>query len=352
MIKNAKQLLRLLLTDLGFYLSRKLNFPIVPPKNLTLTLTYRCNQNCIMCSIRNNDMNPKYELSIKEIKNIIEQMKKMNIPELVLTGGEPVLVDGFFEICDYASNNNIRVVVITNGFYPENFGKKIISSKINHIQISLDGSNSHTHDFIRRTKGSFDLTLRNIKLLISKGKSVGITCTIMNYNFPELLDIAFLAKSLGATRLAIRPVHLDNTDPKNIRMDSNIWISEDRLREFDTVVDSLKTFNKRTGFIDFNPDLDLLKIYFRNGYIMPTNLCYVGYNRLIIAYNEKDSYEMWMCGGMYGDIRKKTICNIWNSKEAKNLRREIRKCRKACLFPELYEPHLQNLESILLNYFK
>lgn len=178
---------------------------------------------------------------------------------------------------------------------------------------------------------------------------MGLTCTVMNHNFPELLDIALLARRLGSTRLAIRPVHLDNTDPKNIRINSSVWIPRSRLIEFDTIIDNLIEFNKKTDFIDFNPDLGWLKIYFRDGYIMPTNLCYVGYNRLIIAYNEKDSYEVWMCGGMVGDIRKKTVRDIWYSKEARGLRKKIRKCKKACLFPELYESRLQNLKSILLS---
>lgn len=349
-MKNIKQSFNSLLKDLGFYFSRKLDFPLIPPKNLTLTLSYRCNQNCIMCSIKNNEMDLKYELSVEEAKNIIDQMKKMNIPELVLTGGEPVLIDGFFEMCDCASDNNIRVVVITNGFYPESFTKKIILSNINHIQISLDGANTRTHDLVRGIKGSFELTVRNVNLLVEGGKSVGLTCTVMNHNFSELLEIAHLARRLGATRLAIRPVHLDNTDPRNVKIDGDIWIPKDRLTEFDNVIDNLKEFNNKTGFIDFNPNLDWLKTYFRNGYIMPMDLCYIGYNRLIIAYNEKDSYEIWMCGGMIGDIRKRSIRDIWYSKEARDLRKKARKCKRACLFPELYEPHLQNLKSILLRH--
>lgn len=347
---NFDQSFELLKNDIGYYLSRKLDFPFCTPKNLTLTLTYRCNQNCIMCSIRNNNMDKKYELSIEEAKNIIDQMKQMRISELVLTGGEPVLLEDFFDICNYAFNNDIRVIAITNGYYPEYYVTKIISSKINHIQISLDGAGAKTHDSIRGVKGGFDLTINNINTLIKAGKSVGLTCTVMNQNFSELLDIALLAKSLGATRLAVRPVHLDNTDPRNFKTDSNIWVPQDRLAEFEAVIDRLKEFNNKTGFIDFNPDLDWFKLYFKKGYIMPSNLCYMGYNRLIIAFNEKDSYEVWMCGGMIGDIRKKSIRKIWYSKEARISRKKIRKCKKACLFPELYEPGLQNLRTIITSF--
>ena len=349
-IHNFNKSVELLKNDIGYYFSRKLDFPFGTPKNLTLTLTYRCNQNCIMCSIRNNDMDKKYELSIDEVKNIIEQMKEMRIPELVLTGGEPVLLDYFFDICNYAFNNGIRVIAITNGCYPKQYVDKIIASKIDHIQISFDGASANTHDSIRGIKGGFDLTVNNIKTLIKAGKSVGLTCTVMNQNFSELLDIAHLAKSLGATRLAIRPVHLDNTDPRNFKTDSNIWVPEDKLGEFCAVIDRLKEFNNKTGFIDFNPDLDWFKSYFKKGYIMPTNLCYMGYNRLIIAFNEKESYEIWMCGGMIGDIRKKSIREIWYSKEAKASRKQIRKCKKACLFPELYEPGLQNFKTIIASF--
>lgn len=347
---NMIRPLCLLVNDIGYYFSRSLDFPLIPPRNLTLTLTYRCNQNCIMCSIRNNKMDKKHELSLGEVKNIIGKMKAMRIPELVLTGGEPVLLDGFFDMCNYADDNNIRVIAITNGCYPEHLINKIISSKISHLQISLDGANALTHDSIRGIQGSFELTVKNISTLIKAGKSVGLTCTVMNQNFSELLEIASLAKKMGATRLAIRPVHLDNSDPRNFKTNSNIWIPEESLAEFDGIVDELKELNQKSGFIDFNPDLEWLKSYFRKGYIAPTNLCYMGYNRLIIAFNQKDSYEIWMCGGMIGDIRKKPIRDIWFSKEARESRKRIRKCRKACLFPELYEPRLQNLRSIFFSY--
>lgn len=339
-----------LLTDLGFYFSRRQDLPLIPPRNLTLTITRRCNQKCIMCKIRNNNIDKSHELSVMEVMNIIDQMKKMNIPELVLTGGEPLLTDNFFEMCDYASSNNLRVVIITNGFYPESFVKRLIASKVHHIQISLDGKCAATHDLIRKVKGSFSLTVNNIGMLVNAGKSVGATATIMSYNFSELLDIAFLAEKLGVTRLAIRPVHLDNSDPRNIKTNNKIWIPRDKLAEFDLVIDRLKEFNN-DSFIDFGPDLEWLKAYFRNGYIMPTGLCYVGYNRLIITYNEKGDYGVWMCGGECGDIRRRNIRDIWYSKEAGNLRKKIRECKRACLFPEVYEPRLQDLESIASSYF-
>lgn len=241
---------------------------------------------------------------------------------------------------------NIKVILISNAFFSTETANKLIKSKPAHIQISLDGHTKELYEKIRGAKDSFQSVTDNIKFFIENGLSVGVTATINSYNCNHLIDIAEFAKTLGANRLAIRPAHADNSDP-NATESENFIPAGDTLKTFTENIPALKEYNlKNNDYIEFTPGFDLLPKFFAENGLPPKDICYIGYTRLIISYNEKDSYEIWMCGGMLGDIRKTPISKLWKSQKAKTLRQNIKQCKTACLFPELYEPTLKNLKTI------
>jgi len=332
---------------IAYFISKKANYPFCPPKNVTLTLNYICNQKCIMCGIRNLSFNKEHEIRVWEIERIIDEMVQMRIPELVLTGGEPFLYEGIFEVIKYANQKSRKIIMITNGFYPDIVVDKIIDSSVEHLQISLDGSSGEVYDLIRGVKGSFGVVIKNIKKLISSGKSVGATVTITKQNFRDLISLARLAQDIGCSRLAVRPAHVNNADPLNKDFsNAQFWITPEEISEFKTVVDSLTLLNRETNFLDFPPGFELLTDYFRNGYLPPLGSCFIGFTRLIISYNEKSSYGVWMCEDMVGDIRKESLKDIWYGRRALKLRKKIKNCARVCLFPEMHEPGLRSLFSL------
>jgi MoaA/NifB/PqqE/SkfB family radical SAM enzyme len=327
-----------------YFLSKKLHHPLCPPRNVTLTLNYLCNQHCIMCDIKNHAFDKECEIKPEEIKQIIDEMVAMDIPELVLTGGEPFLYKDIFEVIDYGKRRGRKIVMITNAFYGDEVVDQILLSEIDHLQVSLDGSNKEVYEKIRGVSGSFEVVTRNIKKMTQGGKSVGVTATLVKQNYRDLANIARLAKDLGCRRLALRPSHISNADPLSRDfLNSPFWIPREEIPALKEVLKELKKIDKETRFIDFQPGLDLLADYFEKGYLPGLKSCYIGFTRLIISYDERGSYGVWMCGGMVGDIRKMRLREIWNGKEATALRRKIARCKKACLFPESHEPDLENL---------
>jgi len=345
-ITMDRQKKRLIKEKILYFLSKRVNYPLAAPRNVTLTLNYICNQKCLMCDIKNRPFDRKLEIKVDEIKRIIDEMAGMNIPELVLTGGEPFLYDGLGEAIQHAKKKGIKVIVITNGYYDGALLRKISALGVDHFQISLDGSTAQIYEEIRGVKDAFDVVINNIKTLIAMGQSVGATATIVRQNYKDLMNIALLSRGLGCKRLALRPAHISNADPllKASSM-SAFWIPREQVSDLKSVIKELKDFNARTDYLDFSPGLDLLADYFEKGYLPLLKSCFIGYTRLIISYNEKDSYEVWMCGGMCGDIRKQTLKDIWFGKRAAELRKKIRKCREVCLFPELHEPDLIDLRT-------
>ncbi|MFH2145973.1 MAG: radical SAM protein [Candidatus Omnitrophota bacterium] len=333
-----------------YFFSKKINHPLCPPRNITLTLNYLCNQNCVMCDIKRQKFDKQFEITPQEIKNIIDEMVQMNIEELVLTGGEPFLYPGIFEVIEHAKAKKRKVVMITNGFYDEPLARKIMDSPVDHLQVSLDGSNASIYESVRQTPGSFDIVTGNIKRFVAAGKSVGATATIVRQNYQDLLNIAHLAKRLGCTRLALRPAHVSNADPQNHELrDCSFWIPKEELEILANACQKLEAFNKKTNFLDFCPGVSFLPQYFQKGHMNSAGSCFIGFTRLIISYDEKQSYGVWMCHDMIGDIRREKLKQIWRGRKARQVRKQVKRCRQSCLFPEIHEPHLRNLAAIFKN---
>ena len=270
-----------------------------------------------------------------------------SLPPGRAAGGEPFLYKDIFQVIDYAKLKNRRVIMITNGYYGDDIVREIIRSGIDHLQVSLDGSIAKIYDYIRGVEGSFEVVLDTMRKLIAAQKSVGATVTVVRQNYGDLINIAGLARDIGCSMLDVRPCHVSNADPlKRNFLESPFWIPAEEIKILKKVVTKLKEYNRDRKFVVFPPGLDSLIEYFERGYLKDLRSCFIGFTRLIVSYDEKSSYGVWMCGGMAGDIREKSLREIWFGDDAQKLRKRIKACRKACLFPELHEPDLVNLKTL------
>ena len=189
-----------------------------------LELTQNCNMKCIHCYEGESHFPSSKQLNILEWKNIIDQLKELKVNRVIVIGGEPCTYIGVFEILKYLSENNINTTLFTNASL---LNKKIMDYSIENnieIKISLYGSNSLIHDNITKVKGSFDILIKNIKYLVSKGKEPTIAITLMKENENDYEEINKLINNLGIKKYkfdVIREVadgKQSNHTPENIEI--------------------------------------------------------------------------------------------------------------------------------------
>jgi radical SAM protein with 4Fe4S-binding SPASM domain len=159
-------------------------------------LTYKCNLRCRHCYTPKDFNN---ELSLGEIKAILDQLVKMGTFNLVFTGGEILAREDFLQIASAAKAKGFLLVLMTNGtLINRDNADKIGNLKPIGVEISLYGANERTHDFITRTPGSFKQVVDAIKLLVAQEIRVITKTVIMNSNVKERKDIEDLSIKLGA----------------------------------------------------------------------------------------------------------------------------------------------------------
>ena len=90
------------------------------PKANTLRLiaweaTRRCNLACKHCRAVAEDHPYENELDTKASFKLLEQIKEVGNPIIILTGGEPLLRDDIFDIAAFGTKLGLRMVMAPNG---------------------------------------------------------------------------------------------------------------------------------------------------------------------------------------------------------------------------------------------
>ncbi len=156
-------------------------------------LTQKCNLACKHCYLDAKEA-IKEEMSLEEGIRLIDSLADIQVPILILTGGEPLLSHNFYALAFHARDAGLRTVISTNGtlITPE-VAKLLAEAKIRYVGISLDSANQHKHDLFRGSEGSYLRALEGLRNAKEAGLKTGIRITLTRDNWqdvPALLDLA------------------------------------------------------------------------------------------------------------------------------------------------------------------
>jgi len=156
---------------------------------------FRCNCNCIMCSvglqINRSRGNTDYH-AIRPFSDVIkdiEKAKEMNARGFAFSGGEPTLREDLPELAKYAQKIGIEhIEVQSNGrrYVYKEYCQKLIDHGVNNFVISLHSHRSEVHDRMLGVKGAFEQATRGIKNLNDLGEKVKINIVITKLNYKDL----------------------------------------------------------------------------------------------------------------------------------------------------------------------
>lgn len=177
-----------------------LNFPL----KVQWKITNKCNLRCKHCYL--GELN-NTELSKKDLLNIANKIVNSNVMEVTITGGEALLVKSLPEIVALLIENDIKVNIFTNAILLEGFEKKVTeilkrkpTDKLDFF-ISLDGLEK-SHDLIRG-KGKFKLTIKNVKLISSKGYRITTNSVLSSLNYKEIPKLYEMLCKIGVYKIQI-----------------------------------------------------------------------------------------------------------------------------------------------------
>ena len=174
------------------------------PRLVAWEVTRKCNLNCVHCRAASEKGPYPGELGMDKCLEILDQIALVSMPIIILTGGEPLLREDVFDLTQHGTQLGLRMVMATNGtlITPE-ITKKMISSGIKRVSISLDGANALDHDEFRKVPGAFNAAMGGIGLLKKAHIEYQINTTVTKHNVHQTEKIFDMAVELGATALHI-----------------------------------------------------------------------------------------------------------------------------------------------------
>ncbi len=169
---------------------------------LRLSLTQRCNLNCLYCGAECPDTD---EMTVNEIRQTVEAFALCGIDKVRLTGGEPLLRSDIVEIAAAVSGSDgvKKTVLTTNGTGLKKYARGLKDAGVSAVNVSIDSLDRENY---RRITGRdclpqvlegleeaerVGLKLR-VNAVLIRGENDGEAKTLINLAKDRKIDVRFI----------------------------------------------------------------------------------------------------------------------------------------------------------------
>jgi MoaA/NifB/PqqE/SkfB family radical SAM enzyme len=165
--------------------------------SLLVELTYACDLDCAFCY--NHRGLPGTPLRTGQLLTLVDDLADMQVMNLVLSGGEPLVHPDFFTVGARARERGFVVRVKTNGHSLRGTRARRLLDEVDPmvVDVSLHGARAGTHDRQTRVPGSFDRLMANLPELQDLGLRLKLNCTLTRWNEGEVEQMFAIADRLG-----------------------------------------------------------------------------------------------------------------------------------------------------------
>jgi radical SAM protein with 4Fe4S-binding SPASM domain len=286
-------------------------------KEVCLEITDICPMACLHCS-GSCGIRGKYQLTLEQIKKIINDINNLNGKVLEISGGEPLMHPHLIEIINYATKKDLECVLYTSGVImnkdgrriPMNleFAKKLRDVGLTKVVFSLHGATQWTHEYISQVSGSFEKIIDSIKIVRSLDFWIGVHFVPMKPNYKEFEEVVRLSYELGVDKVDLLRFVPQGRGAENR---SILELSKGELKEFMETVIRLQSIYK--DFINVGCSIDFRHL------LLPSaarDVCGAGIWKCTItpsgnvvpcpAFKQNTKY-------VAGNINTRSLANIWHS---------------------------------------
>lgn len=280
------------------------------PYLVNIELLTGCNLNCVHCYIPKHD---EQHLSYEDIDNIFRQLKKLGTFMVVLTGGEIFVRKDIFDIIERARFYGFRTILFTNTTLL-NLEKieRLKELYVYEVSTSIYSMDSRIHDLITTVEGSLDMTLKNIRLIKNIGINVEVKTPFMVYNKDCFDDIANYCDENGyafnSSTTIFRTTDGSRTN-EEIRVDGN---------DLEILTEKIDDYRRNSNSNESKRDFD------KEDFVC---------NELRTTLGIGSNGDVYPCSSFplkLGNIREKTLAEMWNSVEEKKIqflkKKDLKKC--------------------------
>jgi pyrroloquinoline quinone biosynthesis protein E len=276
------------------------------PCEMLVSITHKCNFRCIYC-FNASGKSLSGELETGEWLDVIRQAHELGILKCTISGGEPMLYPGFFEIVEALLDSGIIPYVCTNGSM---INKHVVSRfkdmGLPFVQISMDTASEELHDRLTQAPASFPAVVGAIEELTDSGIPVFVKSVLTSLNIGNVEKLIDLCSSIGVRKLV-----LDRFDVSSCgRGNAELLVSDRQMEEIRQLVQSRKGLN--------NDSFSVKAVAHPQQWKTENDI--IPCAALRRSFTVMANGDVCLCEKMLdvpnmsiGNIRKMSILDIWNS---------------------------------------
>jgi len=164
------------------------------PVEVDIAITGRCNLRCCYCYYA-DEMTARGDLPTDRWLAFFEELGRLAVRRVYVTGGEPFTRPDLFELIDGIIANRMRYALLTNGTLLTEerlacFDQGRRRARLDYIQVSIDGSRAEIHDQSR--PASFERAIGGLRLLVAGGFHAPVRITVNRHNVGDLEETVHL----------------------------------------------------------------------------------------------------------------------------------------------------------------
>lgn len=164
-------------------------------------LTSRCNLACRMCYIRNpagDRVARQKELAASAWLSLACQARDNGMVFLLLTGGEALLRQDFFDIYEPLTRMGLMLTLFTNGtLISGSVADRLAEAPPSRIDITLYGATAATYEAVTGVAGSYARCCAGIEAIVKRRLSLKLKSTIIRRNASEVKMMRQMAHNWG-----------------------------------------------------------------------------------------------------------------------------------------------------------
>ncbi len=246
-----------------------------PPRFLFIDINKRCNFKCQHCLYwKNDDSDKENYLSIQRRNEIIDEFSAMSQGNgtVVICGGESMLDrEQYFAVAEHCTTHNMNCFSVVNGsnVRHEGMADRMIMQGPTAITVSLNSHIEEVHDRTRGVKGSYQMAVNALRLLLASrdrlasAKKIYAMAVICEQNYRMLEEFYdFVLNDIKADKLKLNFLQptFGSNDPDFI----DNFYAENIIKNYDDLVAVLNKCNSKYR-LNLNPAwIDAVRMYHRS----------------------------------------------------------------------------------------
>jgi radical SAM protein with 4Fe4S-binding SPASM domain len=172
------------------------------PKIAYYAVTDLCNLACSFCYADARRKPARFRGDTARSIRIVDALASLNVVNLILSGGEPMMREDLFEIAHAAKQSGMLVGLTTNGtLIGPGEAARLRNAGVDYVQVSVESPNAAEHDALRG-RGTHAKSLDAIGALQAHGygkDELFVTATTTRRNFEGLQQLHDFADGIGVT---------------------------------------------------------------------------------------------------------------------------------------------------------